>query len=1329
MRRAARWVGWILAVLVAVPVVLVLVVLIGANIGPGRRVIEDLTPKLTGDTVRLAGISGRFPDALRVAHVALRDPSGDYTTIDDLSLDWSPLQLLHRTIVIDRLAAAHIDVMRLPASSSSNSSYSLPAPVVLRQLQVARVDIGAPVAGTAATVALDGSGALTTLTLGHATLTVRQLDGTGSYTLDGASDATGLHATLHANEPPHGLMAGIAGLPDLGAISLQGQLDGPLNAIATHIALTAGPLRAAADGTLDLNHSAADLAVSASAPAMHPRTDVAWQAVSLDAHVKGPFDRPDATGQVRIDALTAAGVTVGSATATISGNTGQVRLDGQVVGLRLPEPNGDLLAGDPLVIEADARLDTLDRPVHVTLSQKLFTVEANALTGDTRRIDATVKLANIAPLVATQKVDLQGGLTLALHAAMEGDATTIGVDGTVNVTGGLQQATSLVGDAGQLHLAATVRGQDVALSELRFTGKSVSLSANGTVANNQVDLNWSLGVNDLAAAEPTLAGQLQATGKVSGATDDLALTADINGGVATHGMSSGALNMKIDVHGLPRNPNARITAQGALLDAPLDLAVSLQRQDNGLAVDIERANWKSLQAGGSLQMPTDTMVPAGNLHIAMTRLADLEPLVGRPLAGSLTAALDASPDKAHLTAELKDAGVTGTAAASRVALVADVDQPQSHPTLNARLDVEGVRASSVAGSLQMTASGPVDALALKLTAALPDLGGAPAQLNAAATLDAGSRSLSVASLQGAWRKQDIRLLAPVHIGFTDGVSVDRLRLGVRQAVLEVSGHAGTTLDLTASVRGLPADLAAVMSPAYAADGMIQADARISGTSAHPVGKVKLVATGLRAKSGPGRAVPPASVTADAELNGTDARIDARLSAGTSHLTVTGRAPLSATGAIDLRAGGLLDLAVFDPVLAANGRRVRGQVTLDTTIVGTAAVPRAAGSARLAGGEVQDFSTGVHLTDITAQLQASGETLRIAQFSAKAGQGTIGGSGSIGVLEPGLPIDLALTAHNAKPLSSDLVSVVLDANLTVRGNTTTQLALGGNVTVQRADIRVPERLPTSIAQLPVQQPGAKPAAPPAPPLAITLNLSLNAPQQVFIRGRGLDAEFGGSMKIGGTASQPGTTGALEMRRGTLSIAGRTLDFAEGEISFNGGSITNPALHLVANSTNGNVTATLTVGGTAMDPKITLTSVPDLPQDEVLAHLLFGKGVGQLGPFEIAGIAAGLATLTGTGGSGIGDPLDKVRQGLGLDRLAVGSGSSGNPTLEAGRYLAPGVYLGAKQSASGSGTQATVQIDITKGLKLEGTAGTGDSSAVGAAGESNGTSVGLKYQFEY
>jgi translocation and assembly module TamB len=95
---------------------------------------------------------------------------------------------------------------------------------------------------------------------------------------------------------------------------------------------------------------------------------------------------------------------------------------------------------------------------------------------------------------------------------------------------------------------------------------------------------------------------------------------------------------------------------------------------------------------------------------------------------------------------------------------------------------------------------------------------------------------------------------------------------------------------------------------------------------------------------------------------------------------------------------------------------------------------------------------------------------------------------------------------------------------------------------------------------------------------------------------------------------------------------------------------------------------------------------------------------------------------------------VRQGLGLDELSIGNGignptgatpaagsaaskSESAPTLQAGRYVAPGIYVGAAQGTTGTGTAAQVQIDIAKGLKLQ--------TQVG--GDSNG--VGVTYQFNY
>jgi translocation and assembly module TamB len=253
---------------------------------------------------------------------------------------------------------------------------------------------------------------------------------------------------------------------------------------------------------------------------------------------------------------------------------------------------------------------------------------------------------------------------------------------------------------------------------------------------------------------------------------------------------------------------------------------------------------------------------------------------------------------------------------------------------------------------------------------------------------------------------------------------------------------------------------------------------------------------------------------------------------------------------------------------------------------------------------------------------------------------------------------------------------------------------------------------------VQKPGARPPAAGGAGPDVTLALDLSAAQGVFVRGRGLDAELGGKMHVGGNAAAPRTTGGFTLRRGLFNLAGVTLNFASGEITFNGSSKIDPALAFVANSSNGSVTATLTIGGYASAPKITLSSVPDLPQDEVLAYLLFRTSAANLSAFQLAEIGAALAQISGVT-SGL-DPLASARKALGLDQLNVGTSATGSPTLNAGRYVAKGVFVGAKQGIGGNaGSQATVQIDITKGLKLETDAGSG----------TGGNSVGLTYQFEY
>ncbi len=291
--------------------------------------------------------------------------------------------------------------------------------------------------------------------------------------------------------------------------------------------------------------------------------------------------------------------------------------------------------------------------------------------------------------------------------------------------------------------------------------------------------------------------------------------------------------------------------------------------------------------------------------------------------------------------------------------------------------------------------------------------------------------------------------------------------------------------------------------------------------------------------------------------------------------------------------------------------------------------------------MQDFTQGLRISDIAAQIRGDGDTLRIVSFTGRAGPGTIGASGSVGLLAP-MPVDLAIRASNARPIASDTLQADLDANLTVKGQAQGQMDLGGTVLIRRAEIRIPSRLPASVATLKVIRPGQAPDAPPPPGPAPSINLGLvvSAPQQIFVRGRGVEAEMSGELRIRGSASKPQVAGGLDLRRGQLSLAGTTLDFSRGKVGFDGtgpGGKIDPTLDFVAESSAGNVTATLGIGGYVSAPKITLSSVPDLPQDEVLSYLLFRRSLKEVGPFQIASIAASLAELTGVGGDGGLNPL--------------------------------------------------------------------------------------------
>lgn len=1341
MKRVAHIAAWIAGVLVGLPILGVVTLVIAGNTDAGRHAIEVLTTKLSGGSVQMHGLAGRFPGALRLAHAEIRDRNGTWLSLDNLVLDWSPMHLLTGEATIARLTAAHVAVARLPVSESkspakSSSGSVLPLRVSLGTLRIDALDLGAPLAGIPAVAKVEGSVHLASLTDGDVALAITRLDGPGRYALTGKMAANGDHVRLDISEPAQGLLGALAGLPDLGALSVSATLDGPRNAERLGLSAQAGDLRADGQGTVDIDGQTLQLDLTGNAPGMAPRPDVSWRSVAVDLHVHGGFATPNATGTIAIAGLDAAGASIGNIVANLQGDSGKVDLTASIEQVHLPGAQPDLLAAAPIAVEAEAILNTPHRPITFTITHPLVALSGTVATGGdiAATIDAT--LPDLAPLAAMGGADVQGKATLRARLTRQGDNNQLALDGNVDVTGGQAIAAKILGPGATLSLQAHAQGDDATLDRMTIDGQALHVSAQGALTNGTVEANWGATLANVADLGTTLSGPLSVEGKLTGPQDDLALTMTGHGQIAAPGIPAGALDASVNASGLPAHPGGQIDLSGMLAGAPVALSATMKRGDDGTAqLSLTRGQWKSLAAQGDLTLPAGALFPLGRLQLHAPRLADLSPLLGTPVAGSVDATLDTVDNggtpQTKLHAEGKQLAGLGDRA-DRVTLEATIKDPAVRPVVAASLALDGIAAPGVTGKATLDAKGTADALALKLAADLVATQG-PAHITATAAANLPQRALQVTALQAGYTGEAIRLLGPARLRMADGIAIDQLRIGTGETVLSVAGRISPVLQLTVALRNATPALAKPFAPDLSGSGTLSLDAKLTGTMAAPTGSVHVTGRDLRLGNGAGAAMPAATIDATATLQGKAARIDAKVSAGAkAQLQLAGVVPLDPAAPFDLQCGGNVDLMMLDPVLTAEGRSVHGQMTLALSLAGTLAAPRVTGSVKLANGSVQDYLQGIHITAINGTIDAAGDTLRLAQLNAKAGNGTLTVSGTVGVSAPGMPISLTIAARNAQPLASDLLNATLDADLTLRGDIEGALALGGRIRVSNANLQIPDKLPQSVAVLNVKKAGQKQAPPPPPAQPITLALTIDAPEQIFVRGHGLDAEMGGTLKLSGDSNAPQIGGGFDLRHGTFSLAGQTLNFTSGRVAFDGFGLAaklDPTLNFVAQSTANGITATLTVTGYADAPKIALSSSPDLPQDEILAQLLFGQSVKQLSPFQVVEIAQAVAAISGLGGAS--DPLAGVRKGLGLDRLSVGAAAGNGPgaTVEAGKYVANGVYVGTKQGTAG-GTQAQVQVDLTKHLKLESTLGTGGTPATGVTPDNDpGSSIGLTYQFEY
>ncbi|TCK31734.1 autotransporter secretion inner membrane protein TamB [Ancylobacter aquaticus] len=1109
-------------------------------------------------------------------------------------------------------------------------------------------------------------------------------------------------------------------------------------AIDSFTARTAG-FQATVSGTLDAAETAdlafdATLADAARFAALAP--GIGWQSLRLTGTLKGALRTPSIDGRIAATQLTGLDYRAGSLAATLrtlpsaSGSLA-FAVEGTADELTAADPQvaaalgtrGRFSAAGTLPPGEDAVLETASVELSAISARFAGRADAHAIDGDLGV--SRLNLAAFSPLAGRP---LAGTATLDARLSASTDlarASAVLKGRAQGLETGIARVDALVGQGLSIDGALARDGANaLSVDNLKIDTDGIAATVNGRLASDVADLNATLALDDLGRIDPRLAGALQADAAFSGTLDALGVkatlrvpdgmadgrplrdvTLDVSATDITSDMA-GTFGLSGDVGGKPARGSATLATQpdGTRSLSGLDLAIGSVTARGDLALD---------PAG----------LATGQLNIVAGDLADIAALALTEMAGALNADVTLSVAEGRQNADVRASAEKLSAFGQTVGsanINGKVLDLRGVPLLDGTVDLRAAALSGVTvDTATLRAKGTAEGTDLTLEALTQGT-----NLRAAGRLEPitdGAR-LRLDRLTATRPGLNAALNAPATFTLTGGtIAIDRLALTAGGGSATVSGTAGDRLDLTVDLRALPLALVNLVAPDTNLSGTLAGTARLGGTASAPTGPFDLRISRLSrpdiASSGAG----PFDIAANGTLGNGRAQVRATITGqNVQGLTLSGSVPLGA-GDLDLALRGAINLAIVNPTLAATGARVTGIATVDATLRGSLAAPRAGGTARLSGGRFDDSVNGVALGNIEAVLTGTDRSVTLTSFRATTTNGgSISGRGNV-ALDPsaGYPGRIDLDLVNAALVNSDLMRLVAEGRLGIEGAFLNGPRLTGRLVLRALDINVPDRFPGGVQDLNVRHVNAnaefKSKSPtvqrqqgPAAPArnGIALDLVLSAPSNnVFVRGLGIEAQLGGELTLGGTTRAPVTSGGFQLRRGSFDFGGRRLTFTRGNITFTGN--TDPELDFIAETTSTDITARVLVSGPASRPVISFSSTPTLPQDEVISRLLFGRSAGSLNGGQALQLAQAAAQFSG--GAGV---LENVRRSLGVDSLELGTDAEGTGgQVGVGRRLNDNIYLGVRQGTSAGSSRVTVDVDVTKNIRLQGATGANGAAEVG------------------
>lgn len=1025
----------------------------------------------------------------------------------------------------------------------------------------------------------------------------------------------------------------------------------------------------------------------------------------------------------------------------VAGFTQRIRLHGQGDATRYTLAVATL-EGVPLSLDATLQPQTEDFTAKIDFHEDAGGVVA-ALAGLPNNIALSLKAdiaANSAGDVRITTAQLQAG-TLQIHAA--GDYTLTGnrVELALSAAApdmAVPQALSGMPMSGSADLKLAAKGTPDALA-VTLAAQSPHLVADvhrieALTLDVQATLNPAAWGTDAFMAEGSIGGDVRYNGEAAawrlrGSAKDGAVTLPdftvsygknhIGGTLAARGThaqftlnADTQLTTPDGVSTLTLHGDVDSTAQRYQGDAKgrftyqkehFDLRAALDADPHRVEIADLVLEGPGLRMKGAVELNIPAQLADGQLVVNAGDLTPLGRLLKQPLAGSLDADIllktHGQTQQAALKAQATRLHLPGLSAAS-VNIAARLADAKTMEGVDVTADAAGVATASLqATTLRCIAKG-----GMKQGVSF-DLNGEGAmqqktwQLHATGTAQHpahNSYQLDLATFEGHYDNAPIRMAAPTALTYSPQQSaLLPMTLHLADGTLRAEGALqknqvnGTLEASSLALHKLP-------WPALP-ESVVNAAVRLGGTTAAPVltwaANAETALDGVKFSATAKGDWQAAQLRSEIALQSEKATAQARIALPAKLSLQPFATDISPNTSLQGTVEAAVPLEMFNAMLRPAGHRLGGQFAGKMMLAGTLGAPVFDGGFQLAEGRYDHHATGMCLRNMQAHVSGNKQAVTLDAFSATDSAGKrFSARASLGL--DGTPtLQGEADFDHFTLFCGGMMHGQIDGGLAASG-TTRAMSVTGKLELGPLNIQIPgARVSSNIPEVEAQW--VRPeedTAQEAEPNAIALDIVISAAQRLFIRGRGLDAEFGGELAITGTAATPRIDGQFDKKRGTFILLDRVLQLTAANVKFQGPMPPSPFLTIEATTKVETHAITVSLSGSAAQPKLTLSSDPALPQDETLALLLFGRQLERISPFEALQLAQATRTLAGLDGGGPG-MIGGIRDALGLDRLEVGADADSNVSVSTGKYVTDDVYVGVVQGAKPEDREVVTEITLT------------------------------------